>query len=287
MRTVLAPLFGGPNDGPTLSAAIAVSEILDAHLEACFVRPDPEDVVPYFAFGAACRERIGAEYRQSAETRGKKVANRVRRKFNAACKKHGIAKVKHSGGRGGISARWVEIVGDSVREVPSAARFCDISVFAGSRAHFHGLFPNALDSTLTRSGHPILFIPDGSSFNLQRIAVAWDGSVPAVHAVDAACAFFKHAEDIQVLSVEEVDEDTTDPQRLVEYLAWRDINATGKVVPNSRGAVGRALLNATQEMDASLLVIGGYAHPRFEETVFGGTTLYAMRHTHIPLLMMH
>jgi hypothetical protein len=45
VRKILAPLLGGPNDGPTLSAEIAVSGGLEAHLEVRFVCPDPVDAV--------------------------------------------------------------------------------------------------------------------------------------------------------------------------------------------------------------------------------------------------
>ena len=87
VRKVLAPLLGGPNDGPTLSAAIAVSEGLEAHLEVCFVRPDPKDGVPYLGLPGAHLEEIREEYRRHAETTEKKAANRARRQFNTACKK--------------------------------------------------------------------------------------------------------------------------------------------------------------------------------------------------------
>ena len=288
VRKVLAPLLGGPNDGATLSAAIAVSEGLEAHLEVCFVRPDPEKAGPYLGIGGDHHEEIKEEYRQHVETTGKKAANRARRQFNAACKKHGIAKAKRPSDLDGTSAHWVEVVGRATREVPEAAKLCDISVFAGPLADYHRLLPNVLECTLLESGRPLLFVPDGSIvFPLERIAIAWDASVQAVHAVDAAGAFLQDAKDIQVLSVEEFYEDTADPQRLVEILAWHGLDAEGRVVPRTHEAVGHALLSAAQDIEASLLVMGGYAHNRFEEAVFGGTTLHAMRHTHLPLLMMH
>ena len=80
VRKVLAPLVGGPNDGATLAAAIAVSQGLGAHLEVCFVRPDPEEAVPYMGMGGAHLEEIREEYRRHAEATGKKAAIRARRR---------------------------------------------------------------------------------------------------------------------------------------------------------------------------------------------------------------
>ena len=104
--------------------------------------------------------------------------------------------------------------------MPEAAKLCDIAVFAGPLTDYHRLLPNVLECTLLASGRPLLFVPDGSiDFPLERIAIAWDASVQAVHAVDAIGAFLQEAKDIQVFSVEELYEDTADPERLVEYLA--------------------------------------------------------------------
>jgi hypothetical protein len=74
---VFAPLFGGPNDGATLSAAITVSEGLKAHLEVCFVCPDPKEAVPYLGLWADHLDKIKEEYRRHAETTGKKAANKA------------------------------------------------------------------------------------------------------------------------------------------------------------------------------------------------------------------
>ena len=288
IRKILVPLFGGPNGAEALSIGISLCRACNAHLEGCFVRTDPEDAVPYLGMEGGRLEEIREGYRQHAEIMGKKAAAKSRRQFNAACKKHGIAKAKRPSDLDGTSAHLVEVVGRATREVPEAAKLCDISVFAGPLTDYHRLLPNVLECTLLESGRPLLFVPDGSiDFPLERIAIAWDASVQAVHAVDAAGAFLQNAKRIQVLSVEEFYEDTADPQRLVEYLAWHGLNAEGRVVRRTHEAVGNALLSAAQKIEASLLVMGGYAHNRFEEAVFGGTTLHAMRHTHLPLLMMH
>ncbi len=288
MRKVLAPLVGSPNDGATLSAAVAVREGLEAHLEVCFVRPDPEEAVPYLGLGGDNLEEIREEYRRHAETTGKKAAIRARRQFNAACKKHGIAKAKRPSELGGTSAHWVEVVGRATRKVPEAAKLCDISVFAGPLTDYHRLLPNVLECTLLESGRPLLFVPDGSIvLPPARVAIAWDASIQAVRAVAAAAAFLQDAKDIQVLSIDEHYGYTVDPERLVEYLAWHGLSAEGRVVQKTHEEVGHALLSAAREIEASLLVMGGYAHNRFEEAVFGGTTRHAMRHTHLPLLTMH
>ena len=241
IRKILTPLVGRNNDQLGLDLGFGLAQNLCAHVSALFVRPDPEESVPYLGFGSVHLEEIKKEYRRYAETTGKKAANRARGQFNSARKRHGIVKAKRPIDLGGTSAHWVEVIGRSTHEVPETAKLCDITVFAGSHADYHRLFPNALECTLLESGRPLLFVPDGSiDFPLERIAIA-----------------------------------------------WHDFDAEARVAPKTHEAVGHALLSAAQEIEASLLVMGGYAHNRFEETVFSGTTLYAMRHSHLPLLMTH
>jgi len=288
IRRLLVPLVGSDNDQLVLDVGFGLARDLSAHVDALFVRPDPEDAVPYLGMDVGNLEEIRDEYRKHAEVIGKKTAAKSRRRFNAACKKQGIAKAKRPSEPSEISARWIDVVGSTTREMAEAARFCDISVFAGPPTDYHRLFPNVLECTLLESGRPLLFVPDSAvKFPPERVAIAWDASIPAVRAVGAAGTFLRDAKDIQVLSIEEQYEDTADPQKVVEYLAWHGLNAEGRVIPRAHEEVGHALLAAAQKTEASLLIMGGYAHNRFEEAVFGGTTLHVMRHTPVPLLMMH
>ena len=154
IRKVLAPLVGGPNDWATLLATITISMDFKAHLEDCFVRPNPENAVPYLGMQVGNLKEIRKEYRHRAEVTGKKLAAKSHRQFNAVCKKNGIAISKGPGGEFEIGAHWVEIVGRATREVPEAAKLCDLTVFAGTYADYNRLFPNVLECTLLGSGRP-------------------------------------------------------------------------------------------------------------------------------------
>ena len=56
----------------------------------------------------------------------------------------------------------------------------------------------------------------------------------------------------------------------------------------SRGrAASVAILEEATALNADLLVMGGYAHSRLRELVFGGATRELLRATTIPILMAH
>jgi nucleotide-binding universal stress UspA family protein len=50
--------------------------------------------------------------------------------------------------------------------------------------------------------------------------------------------------------------------------------------------VGEVLLEAAGG-EGVLLVMGAYGHWRWREWVFGGATRHVLRHTTVPVLMMH
>jgi hypothetical protein len=109
IRTILVPLFGGDNDQQGLDQGFVLGRKLCAHIDALFVRPDPEEAVPYLGIGDGHLEETKEQYRRSAETLGIKAATKARRRFNAACRKHGIAKAKRPNTADGPSTRWVKV----------------------------------------------------------------------------------------------------------------------------------------------------------------------------------
>ena len=117
--------------------------------------------------------------------------------------------------------------------------------------------------------------------------IAWDASAQAARTVSSALDLIRRAKQIKVLSVRELSDEAADPKRLADYLAWRGLQAEASVVRKVTDSIGRALLATAEEVEADLLVMGGYAHSRYEEAVFGGTTLHAMRNTRIALFMEH
>src|SRR5437899_1466488 len=51
--------------------------------------------------------------------------------------------------------------------------------------------------------------------------------------------------------------------------------------------VGEAMLSTAADLQADLIVIGGYRHSRFRETMLGGVTRTLLRSSPLPVLMSH
>ena len=50
---------------------------------------------------------------------------------------------------------------------------------------------------------------------------------------------------------------------------------------------GKSILAICKELNADLLIMGGYAHSRFREMIMGGTTRTVLEEMDIPVLMSH
>lgn len=211
-------------------------------MDAVFVRPDPDEASVYLGMDPGPQDELREHYRQRVAERGKRATARVRRKFNAVCKKHDIPRVRGADVPGTASARLLVAQGEVSREVTEAAKLCDVVVFAGSSASLDGLLPNVLKSVLLHSGAALLCCPSGpAGYPLRRIAIAWDGSVYAVRAIRAAEDLLRAAEAICIISVERDYEESKDPRKVVEYLAWRGLTSEFRTVQCHHEEVGGTL----------------------------------------------
>ncbi|WP_420992041.1 universal stress protein [Cupriavidus sp. 30B13] len=144
---------------------------------------------------------------------------------------------------------------------------------------------------MLEAGRPVLLVPPGvRSLACGHVAVAWDGGREAARAVADAMPLLRRAARVSVISAPAADGGTPQPQAapaaLCEHLASHGIAAAVHAVPGGQRP-GPLLLAAVRELQADLLVAGGYGHARLRELVTGGTTRTLMRQSDIPVLMSH
>jgi nucleotide-binding universal stress UspA family protein len=65
-----------------------------------------------------------------------------------------------------------------------------------------------------------------------------------------------------------------------------DVSAARTVVSDGLSPAD-ALLDYAADMQADLLIVGGYGHSRTREMIMGGVTRDLLRHMTVPLLMSH
>jgi nucleotide-binding universal stress UspA family protein len=119
-----------------------------------------------------------------------------------------------------------------------------------------------------------------------NIAIAWNGSAEAAHAVGEARSFLADARKVTILTAAEPDRGQCDMEGLRRLLRWHGVAAKTKKVP-SQGNIGKALASAAEECGANLFVMGAYSHNRVRELIFGGVTRHMLESATLPILMMH
>lgn len=164
---------------------------------------------------------------------------------------------------------------------------------------------------LLNSGRPVLVIPYVGQFKTvgKRVLIAWDGSKEATRAVTNAIPLLKRADIAHVVIFD--NDSRTDAHGgqpgadIALYLARHGVkveislqatgvnqritvdNKTGEAQRFSGMDIGNSLLSLASDMNVDMLVMGGYGHSRFRETMLGGVTRTMMQSMTVPVLMSH
>ncbi|MEI9906155.1 MAG: universal stress protein [Asticcacaulis sp.] len=177
--------------------------------------------------------------------------------------------------------------------LPAEGRTTDLIVTSYDN-HPDGDFTVVL-TALFQTGRPVLLLPNRSELIIsttgyaQSVAVAWDGSLSAARALRDAIPHLQNARDVYLLKVD----DTNDSQvaitetDILAYLSGHGIVAQILCVLRGDQSVGGALLDEVSRLQAGLLVMGAYGHGHIGEMIVGGATDHVLKHTTIPLLLVH
>jgi nucleotide-binding universal stress UspA family protein len=132
-----------------------------------------------------------------------------------------------------------------------------------------------VEAVLFGSGRPIILVPPGLHASAaERVLVAWDGTRSATRALHDALPLLSHAREVVIASV--VDDKEFRVSRsgdeVCRYLGRWGVQARFELLQRSSRNVGDVLLGRTAEVEASLMVMGGFGHAREREFLFGSAT---------------
>lgn len=150
-----------------------------------------------------------------------------------------------------------------------------------------------LGETLLHCGLPLLLLPANwpGTPEFECITLAWNGTVESLRAIHAAQPWLRRARRIVVLRGEMRETygeiGWLPPFNLTDYLAFHGLSAEIQGIAESGNAAGPALLEASRELHADLLVMGGYGRSRFSEWILGGATRHVLSEAAIPVLLRH
>jgi nucleotide-binding universal stress UspA family protein len=139
---------------------------------------------------------------------------------------------------------------------------------------------------------PVLTVPAGYAGEpiADSIVVGWDGSVPALRAIDGAMPLLTRARSVRLALINperEVGLHGDEPGAdMALYLARHGV-PVDVVVERTEWPPGEALLRIAHDNDAGLLVTGAFGHSPYREIVLGGATRVLLERAPIPVLYAH
>ena len=160
---------------------------------------------------------------------------------------------------------------------------------------------------LMGAGCPVLLVPHTDGHGgprpraVRNVLVAWNGSRESVRALRDALPLLKRAASVELVRFVRGDDEVAPLEPLVQYLALHGVRATCSLQRSREPSVGErllspwtpdapvaeALLSRAADVDADLIVIGGYGHTRAWELALGGVTRTLLQSMTVPVLMSH
>lgn len=167
------------------------------------------------------------------------------------------------------------------------SRYRDLSIIPWAE---HNLTSRELaEAIIFGSGRPVLVVPENHQpVRIGHIALAWDGSRVAARALADASRFLADGARVTILTAG--DEKQLEPNiadRLVDSLSRRGLKASALNVSTAKRPIGLALQEACRDIDAGLLVMGGYGHTRLRDFIVGGATRGVLASLSVPVLISH
>ena len=133
-----------------------------------------------------------------------------------------------------------------------------------------------VEAVLFGSGRPIILVPPSfHAPSAKRALVAWDGTRSAARALHDALPILAHAGP-EVLVVTVADDKELRLSRsgdeVTRYLSRWGIQARFELLQRGSRNVGEVLLGRAAEVEAALVVMGGFGHAKEREFLFGSAT---------------
>jgi nucleotide-binding universal stress UspA family protein len=280
IKNILVPLSGYECDIAALETAYRLGVPFAANIEGLRVQPDPMQIVTRAAIGQFGSSMGNVEFIRALEKEGRERTEKAQNAFEAFSKRNPTA-----------AATLKEIEGDPIGDTTRAARYADLVVF-GRAPKPSELAALDIGSVLVACGRPVVLASEKPEDVIgATIVVAWKETAEAARAVTAAMPLLSRAKRVVVLTVEETtppaNEEGPPGDRLARKLAAHGIAVEARNVLPGKRVASDALLAASHEAGADLLVMGAYSHSRFRELVFGGFTRQILQTCNLPVLMLH
>ena len=280
-RTIIA-LHNMDDDNDAIAPALTLCRDLNAHLSVVVVGLTPQPPMSS-GYGAGAFEIWGTEFTRLSEDLTEKVKGLEK----------WIAKHQPADAVSFDVGQEYSQPGTLARDISRRARYSDLCIFTGAYQSDSMVWEQALRGALYDTGRPVLIMNNKACplTNLKRVMLAWDGGVQAAISVRHAIELLGNAEEVHIAMADPhsaTERFGDEPgSELATYLARHSIPVSVVPLATEGRNDAETLIRHATDMDAELIVMGGYGHSRLQDWFLGSTTSNMLKSADRPLLLAH
>ena len=145
------------------------------------------------------------------------------------------------------------------------------------------------EGVLFGAGRSVLVVPEREPVHptVEHVAVAWNSSREAAHALAEAMPFLTRAQAVTIIMVDTEETDRAPGAGLVRHLERHKVRANVLAVKSGDRRISQVLIEQAEKCGADLMVTGAYGHARIREWMLGGVTRDLLHLVPIPVLLAH
>jgi nucleotide-binding universal stress UspA family protein len=283
MKDILVHLDASPRSAAVLDVAATLASRYSAHLTALFVIELPTPALFYSGPDGYADPRFVDEMIAELRERAMKEAQRVEQAFRDRVR------------REGLKGEWRLVEGFSAQTVAIHARYADLTILGQRNPDDTSLeaVSDVVGTTLLSSGRPVIALPYVGDFPVvaRKVLVAWKSTREAARAVNDALPLLRQAEAVTVLAINPqggIQGDGDVPAAdIALHLARHAVKASAAHTVADEVSEGEALLSYASDIEADLVVAGGYGHSRMRELILGGVTRTLLTAMTVPVFLSH
>jgi nucleotide-binding universal stress UspA family protein len=283
LRDIVVLLDGSVRDETKLAVAVDLARRNDAHLTGLCPLEMLLPADMSFALGGYPDLWALPEFARQIESQAKAKAAVIEAGFRELLRRETVI------------GDWALETGPLISAVTRRALATDL-IIVGQADPENPLPPVArtlVEDVLMTAGRPLLIIPYAGQFATigTNALVGWTPTRESARAVHDALPVLAKGAKVLVLTVENTRGGEVEPlptADIAEHLARHalDVSAARTVVSDGLSPAD-ALLDYAADIQADLLVVGGYGHSRTREMIMGGVTRDLLHHMTVPVLMSH
>jgi len=190
--------------------------------------------------------------------------------------------------KAGVACTGKKNLGNIGDVIIDESKDADLIVMARKGEHFHlnegSLLGSVAKAVVRHAGKPVLITPE-RFLEIESMALAYDGSLPAQKALDLSLAVSEKARwPMTVIIVTSDRQKAADLSSQVEDRAQH--GAADCEIITLSGREPDEILKFIREGSVELMVMGAYGHNRLHELLVGSTTSHIIKNSPIPVLLI-